>query len=106
MGWDLYDKGRIDNDRLLVFYIIEDLKWDNICARFSIFITTMKHKSEDYKIFAVKYYLKNKENIRKTCKIFDCKNLHYKDGYKYIKHLKILDEETENPHLIKLQNHK
>ena len=33
----------------------------------------MTHKSEDYKISAVKYYLKNKENIRKTCKIFDCK---------------------------------
>ena len=25
----------------------------------------MKHKSEDYKISAVKYYLKNKDNIRK-----------------------------------------
>lgn len=33
----------------------------------------MKHKSEDYKISAVKYYLENKDNIRKTCKIFDCK---------------------------------
>ena len=27
----------------------------------------MMHKSEDYKISAVKYYLKNKDNIRKTC---------------------------------------
>jgi transposase-like protein len=33
----------------------------------------MTHKSEDYKISAVKYYLNNKDNIRKTCKIFDCK---------------------------------
>ena len=32
----------------------------------------MKDKSDDYKISAVKYYLKNKDNIRKTCKIFDC----------------------------------
>ena len=32
----------------------------------------MKHKSDDYKISAVKYYLENKDNIRKTCKIFDC----------------------------------
>ena len=32
----------------------------------------MTHKSDDYKISAVKYYLKNKDNIRKTCKIFDC----------------------------------
>lgn len=33
----------------------------------------MTHKSEDYKISAVKYYLNNKDNIRKTCKIFNCK---------------------------------
>ena len=32
----------------------------------------MKHKSDDYKISAVKYYLKNKDNSRKHCKIFDC----------------------------------
>lgn len=35
----------------------------------------MTHKSEDYKISAVKYYLKNKDNIRKTCKIFDCSDV-------------------------------
>ena len=35
----------------------------------------MTHKSEDYKISAVKYYLKNKDNIRKTCKILIVKNL-------------------------------
>jgi len=33
----------------------------------------MTHKSEAYKISAVKYYLKNKDNIRKTCKIIDYK---------------------------------
>jgi transposase-like protein len=38
----------------------------------------MTHKSEDYKISAVKYYLKNKDNIRKTCKIFDCKKSNMK----------------------------
>ena len=32
----------------------------------------MKHKSEDYKISAVKYYLKNNDDIINTCKIFDC----------------------------------
>ena len=31
----------------------------------------MTHKSEDYKISAVKYYLNNKDNIRKTCKNAD-----------------------------------
>lgn len=30
-----------------------------------------KHKSEDYKLSAVKYYLKNKNQV-KTCKIFEC----------------------------------
>jgi hypothetical protein len=38
----------------------------------------MTHKSEYYKFSAVKYYLKNKDNIRKTCKIF---------GYNYTKNL-------------------
>ena len=33
----------------------------------------MKHKTEDYKNYAVYYYLKNNDNIRNTCKIFDCK---------------------------------
>ena len=64
----------------------------------------MTHKSEDYKISAVKYYLNNKDNIRKTCKIFDCKKS--TDGYKDIKLLKILQGEIENQYLIKLLNHK
>ena len=33
-----------------------------------------KHKSEDYKITAVKYYLENNTNYTKTCKIFKRKN--------------------------------
>ena len=33
----------------------------------------MKHKSEDYKLFAVKYYLKNKVGMIAVCDIFDCK---------------------------------
>ena len=66
----------------------------------------MTHKSEDYKISAVKYYLKNKDNIRKTCKYLIVKNLHYKDGYKDIILLKILQEEIENHYHIKFLNHK
>jgi hypothetical protein len=66
----------------------------------------MTHKSEDYKISAVKYYLKNKDNIRKPVKFLIVKNLHYKDGYIDIKLLKILQEETENLYLIKLLNRK
>ena len=33
----------------------------------------MKHKSPDYKLSAVKYYLNNKDGYDETCKIFDCK---------------------------------
>ena len=33
----------------------------------------MKNKTEDYKISAVKYYLKNNDSFSKTCKVFDCK---------------------------------
>ena len=31
-----------------------------------------KHKSEDYKLFAVKYFLENKDTQMNTCKIFKC----------------------------------
>lgn len=44
-----------------------------------------KHKTDDYKNSAVKYYLNNEngDGYKKTCKIFDCKkstlrNLIYK----------------------------
>lgn len=33
----------------------------------------MKHKTEDYKLSAVKYYLKNKLSMDKVCGIFECK---------------------------------
>ena len=32
-----------------------------------------KHKTEDYKISAVRYYLKNKISMDKVCEIFECK---------------------------------
>jgi hypothetical protein len=32
----------------------------------------MKHKTEDYKLSAVKYYLKHKTSMKKTCDIFEC----------------------------------
>ena len=49
---------------------LEELKQNKINFLFQII---MKHKSEDYKISAVKYYIKNKVSMDKTCKIFDCK---------------------------------
>ena len=33
----------------------------------------MKHHSEDYKLSAFKFYLKHNQDMRNTCKIFDCK---------------------------------
>ena len=67
-----------------------------------------KHKTEDYKISAVKYYLNNDkgDGYKKTCKIFDCKKSSLKDGYINTKLPKILQEKTKNRYLIKLLNHK
>ena len=41
-----------------------------------------KHKTEDYKISVVKYYLNNDKGYRykKTCKIFDCKKSILRDN--------------------------
>ena len=33
----------------------------------------MKHKTEDYKISAVKYYLKENKSLDEVCDIFSCK---------------------------------
>ncbi len=66
----------------------------------------MTHKSKDYKISAVKYYLNSKDNIRKTCKIFDCKKSTLQRWIQRYKSSKILLEENESPYHIKLLNHK
>jgi len=45
-----------------------------------------KHKTDDYKNSAVKYYLNNEngDGYNKTCKIFDCKKSTLRDWiYKY-----------------------
>jgi len=43
-----------------------------------------KHKTEDYKFSAVKYYLNNDkgDGYKKTCKIFDCKKSTLRDRTK------------------------
>ena len=54
-----------------------------------------KHKTEDYKISAVKYYFNDKgDGYKKTCKIFDCKKSTLRDWIKrpwlsYYTHLNI-----------------
>ena len=46
----------------------------------------MPHKTEDYKLSAVKFYLKNKQSMNKVCSIFDCKKSTLKDWvHKYKK---------------------
>jgi transposase len=57
----------------------------------------MTHKSEDYKISAVKYYLNNKDNIRKTCKIFDCKKSTLRDWIKRYNTSKNLTRRNRKP---------
>lgn len=64
------------------------------------------HKSIDYKMSAVKYYLNNNDDIRKTCKIFDCKKSSLYRWVKRYKKPKILLEKIENLFLIKLLNNK
>ena len=48
-----------------------------------------KHKSEDYKITAVKYYLENNMNYTKTCDIFKCSERSLK---RWIERYEELDE--------------
>ena len=56
----------------------------------------MKHKSSDYKLSAVNYYLNHEVGYDNTCKIFDCKKSSLKDGYINTKLPKILQENPEN----------
>ena len=57
----------------------------------------MKHKSDDYKISAVNYYLKNKDNIRKTCNIFDCSKSSLQRWIQKYKTSKNLTRKNRNP---------
>jgi len=42
----------------------------------------MTHKSEDYKISAVKYYINNNKSLDKVCEIFECSR---KSLYRWVK---------------------
>ena len=54
-----------------------------------------KHKSEDYKISAVKYYLNNDVSLDDVCEIFE--NAYNKDAYKdYIKKDSTLKRKLKN----------
>jgi len=46
-----------------------------------------KHKSTDYKLTAVKYYLKGKSSLDNVCKIFNCSP---KSLYRWVKKYKVI----------------
>ncbi len=48
-----------------------------------------KHKSEDYKLSAVKYYLNNQVSLDVVCKIFDCPK---QSLYRWIERYEELEE--------------
>ena len=58
-----------------------------------------KHKTEDYKISAVKYYLNNDkgDGYKKTCKIFDCKKSTLRDWIKRYNTSKNLTRKNRKP---------
>ena len=68
----------------------------------------VKHKSRDYKISAVEYYLNNKNNdgYNRTCKIFGCKKSTLRDWIKRYKTTKNLTRKNKKLFLIKLLDNK
>jgi transposase len=58
-----------------------------------------KHKTEDYKNSAVKYYLNNEngDGYKRTCKIFDCKKSTIRDWIKKYKKTKNLTRKNRKP---------
>ena len=58
-----------------------------------------KHKTEDYKYSAVKYYLNNEkgDGYKKTCKIFDCKKSTLRDWIKRYNISKNLTRKNRTP---------
>ena len=48
----------------------------------------MKHKTKDYNLSAVKYYLSNNFSLDYVCSIFECKKSSLKDIIKNLYHIK------------------
>jgi transposase len=65
-----------------------------------------KHKSEDYKITAVKYYLENDTNYTRTCKIFKCSERSLKrwiERYEELEEIKRLNRKSISYKITKKQ---
>jgi len=61
-----------------------------------------KHKSEDYKITAVKYYLENDTNYTKTCKIFKCSERSLKRWIEWYEELEEIKRLSRKPKSYKI----
>ena len=57
----------------------------------------MKHKSPDYKLSAVNYYLNHEDGYDNTCKIFDCKKSSLKRWIQTYDITKTLTRKNRNP---------
>jgi len=53
-----------------------------------LFSNIMKHKTKDYNLSAVKYYLSNNFSLDYVCSIFECKKSSLKDIIKNLYHIK------------------
>lgn len=62
----------------------------------------MKQHTEDYKLSAVQYYLKHNNDMRDTCKIFDCKYQSLARWVKTYKKNKTLQRKTRKNHNLKI----
>ena len=62
----------------------------------------MKQHTEDYKLSAVQYYLKHNNDMRDTCKIFDCKYQSLSRWVKTYKKNKTLQRKTQKNHNLKI----
>jgi len=62
----------------------------------------MKHHTEDYKETAVKYYLENNDDMRKTCKIFKCKYQSLARWIKTYKKQRNIQRKTRKKHNLKI----
>jgi hypothetical protein len=73
-----------NNEKCIQYYKLlfsEYLKW--------IIILMPIHKSSDYKLSAVKYYLSHSQNQVETCKIFSCSERTLMKRLKTLKYLSI-----------------
>ena len=66
----------------------------------------MKHKTQDYKITAVRYYLQNDVSLDEVCDIFDCKKSSLRRWimkYKMHKHIERLNRPSMSYKITKEQ---